>query len=597
MYCTAYGKLYGLEFTILRFGIPYGPRARDGGVIRAFVERALAGEPLILAGSGHQSRRFVYVKDLAEGIVSALQPAAANRVYNLAGACSVSVLEVAETVRSILGAGEIVHAERRLGDFPGKEISTRRAEEELGWTASTPLAEGVRRYVEWYKAERDEEKISTPRRVLILSADIGEGHNLPAGVVAADLEAESPGIEVAIEDCLAAMGRLVQFLVRDNSRVMFRWMPWLYGIQYFLLTRFAPTRWLAVWLTRLVGSRAILRLVEAYDPDAIVSTYPGATALIGELRRRRRLTVPTFSAITDLAGLHFWAHPGVDLHFVTHPESIEEVERIAGPDSVEWARPPTSPAFLVHQTRASARKTLGLPSQGNVVLVSGGGWGVGNLKGAIRASLAVNDTTGVCGCGHNDDLRRRLAGHFANESRVRLLGFTDQMGDLLASADALVHSTAGLTVLEAIIRGCPVVSFGFTAGHVRVNNKAFHRFDLASTAGSEAELTSVLHRILKSRNTPDLRFARLPSAASFVLRNHARVKPFPVWRLRLSRGLATAATALLAFTAVFASNDSYTLFAKALDLSPTTSISTSESQVALMVDAPAPIVPDLARQL
>src|SRR5439155_1586416 len=63
------------------------------------------------------------------------------------------------------------------------------------------------------------------------------------------------------------------------------------------------------------------------------------------------------------------------------------------------------------------------------------------------------------------------------------------------------------------------------------------------------------------------------------------------------RGLATAATALLAFTAVFASNDSYTLFAKALDLSPTTSISTSESQVALMVDAPAPIVPDLARQL
>ena len=40
------------------------------------------------------------------------------------------------------------------------------------------------------------------------------------------------------------------------------------------------------------------------------------------------------SSITDLAGLHFWAHPGIDLHFVTHPESIEEVERIAGPGSV-----------------------------------------------------------------------------------------------------------------------------------------------------------------------------------------------------------------------------------------------------------------------
>src|SRR5437764_11297335 len=124
-----------------------------------------------------------------------------------------------------------------------------------------------------------------------------------------------------------------------------------------------------------------MRLIRALDPDQIISTYPGVTAVLVELRRTGRLQVPCYSSITDLAGLHFWAHPGVDLHFVTHPESIEEVERIAGPDSVEWARPPTSPAFLLHQSRAAARKVLGLPSQGNVVVVSGGGWGVGNLKG------------------------------------------------------------------------------------------------------------------------------------------------------------------------------------------------------------------------
>ena len=40
--------------------------------------------------------------------------------------------------------------------------------------------------------------------------------------------------------------------------------------------------------------------------------------------------MPCYSSITDLAGLRFWAHPGIDLHFVTHPESMEEVEQIAG---------------------------------------------------------------------------------------------------------------------------------------------------------------------------------------------------------------------------------------------------------------------------
>ena len=85
LYCHSYHELYGLEYTILRFGIPYGPRARPAAVIPAFVARALAGEPLVVAGDGRQSRRFVYVEDLADGVVRALAPVAANRVYNLVG--------------------------------------------------------------------------------------------------------------------------------------------------------------------------------------------------------------------------------------------------------------------------------------------------------------------------------------------------------------------------------------------------------------------------------------------------------------------------------------------------------------------------------
>ena len=74
--------------------------------------------------------------------------------------------------------------------------------------------------------------------------------------------------------------------------------------------------------------------------------------------------MPCYSSITDLAGLQFWAHPGIDLHFITHPESAEEVEQIAGPGSVRWAKPPTSPAFLAARSRADARRALGLPAEG-----------------------------------------------------------------------------------------------------------------------------------------------------------------------------------------------------------------------------------------
>src|SRR4051812_9976001 len=103
LYCHAYGELYAVEHTILRFGIPYGPRARPAAVVPAFVTRALAGEALTIAGDGTQSRRFVYVEDLADGVVRALAPAAANRTYNLVGEDDVSVREIADAVRAVVG--------------------------------------------------------------------------------------------------------------------------------------------------------------------------------------------------------------------------------------------------------------------------------------------------------------------------------------------------------------------------------------------------------------------------------------------------------------------------------------------------------------
>jgi UDP-glucose 4-epimerase len=149
MYCRAYGQLYGLAPTILRFGIPHGPRARAAAVVPRFVTRALNGEPLHINGDGNQSRQFVYVEDLAEGVVASLTPEAVGRTYNLVGDETVSVREIAGIVRRLVGDVEISHVPGRPGDLGRARISGRRALEELGWTASTPFEEGVRRYVSW----------------------------------------------------------------------------------------------------------------------------------------------------------------------------------------------------------------------------------------------------------------------------------------------------------------------------------------------------------------------------------------------------------------------------------------------------------------
>ncbi|HSS04841.1 MAG TPA: NAD-dependent epimerase/dehydratase family protein [Solirubrobacterales bacterium] len=573
-YCAGYAELYDLEYTVLRFGIPYGPRARAAGVVAKFTDLAFEGQALTIAGDGSQTRSFIYVEDLSSGIVAALAPEAAGRTYNLSGDEVVTILEIAERVQENTDGCEIVHTPPRPGDFPGKEISNARALEEIGWKADTSFREGVRKYVEWVRgstrapdpvpgkkpslngnghvagallagAAGSEER---PPRVLVLTADIGEGHDLPARMIKEDVEQEIPGATVEIVDGLQAMGRISSAVARDGSRFTFRWMPWLFDLQYWLITKFAPTRWLMHHLSYLLGARGLLRVVEEHQPDVVVSTYPGVTAVLGMLRENRRLLVPVQSAITDLAGLRYWAHPGVDLHYVTHPESIEEVEKLVGPGSVEWMRPPISREFLMPRTRRDAREALDVPAHARLVLVSGGGWGIGDLEGAIDAALAGEDTLVVCIAGRNETAREKLDQHYAANERVRVLGFTEQMSDWMAAADAMVHSTAGLTVLEAHIRGCPVVSYGFSAGHLRANNAAFERFGLAEVARSEHELGSALRHLTRERRSPDSTFASLPSIASRVLTARPRVKPQPVWRLRMER-VATAVS-LVAVAAV-----------------------------------------------
>jgi UDP-glucose 4-epimerase len=147
--CHSYAELYGLETTVLRFGIPYGPRARPAAVIPSFVERARKGEALTIAGTGEQQRVFVYVEDLAEGVVRGLAPAAIGRTYNLAGRETTTIRGLAEIVQQEVGGVEILHTEGRAGDLAGAAVCSKRAEAELGWTACTPLREGVRRYVTW----------------------------------------------------------------------------------------------------------------------------------------------------------------------------------------------------------------------------------------------------------------------------------------------------------------------------------------------------------------------------------------------------------------------------------------------------------------
>jgi UDP-N-acetylglucosamine:LPS N-acetylglucosamine transferase len=358
-------------------------------------------------------------------------------------------------------------------------------------------------------------------RCVILTASIGAGHDLPAEILRDELLERAPGAEVEILDCLELAGGFIERAINTasfESPLANR----LYDVQVRLLHDVAVTRRAAGRLGEVFAGPPVLRMLAERRADVVVSTYPGSTEVLGRLRRSGRLRIPAVAAITDLAALTFWAHPGIDLHLVTQAEATPAVRAIAGPRAeVLHVRGLNDPRFADPPSREAARGALDLPLEAPVVVVSGGGWAVGDLGGAAEEALAVPGAVVLLLCGSRDDVRATLEARFAASERVRVLGFTDRMPDVLAAADVLIHSTAGLTVMEALVMGCSVISYGWGRGHIRANNAAFARHGMARVALDRAELRVALRSALGAGASPDPGFRSLPTAAQVIAERYA----------------------------------------------------------------------------
>jgi len=151
-----YNELYDTPFTILRYGIPFGPRMREQLVIPRFVRMALDGDTITVHGDGSQFRNYVYVEDLADAHVLALSKDAENDVFNLEGAEPITIRRVTEAIRECLDIPMTVEfGESRPGDYAGKEVSREKVKRVLGWVPTTSFEDGMRSYVDWYLADTE----------------------------------------------------------------------------------------------------------------------------------------------------------------------------------------------------------------------------------------------------------------------------------------------------------------------------------------------------------------------------------------------------------------------------------------------------------
>lgn len=391
--------------------------------------------------------------------------------------------------------------------------------------------------------------VAHPDRVAIVSASVGAGHDGAAAELQRRLTAE--GIAVDRYDLLDLLPARLGRTARDAYHLMLARAPWLYQRIYSSTERVGGGG---------RGARALLRSAEnrvlkALHPQtgAVVSTYPGASRVLGNLRLDGRLRIPVLTYLTDFSVHPLWVADGVDIHLAAHAVPAAQA-RAAGAKDVRVRGPVADPRFRPCDTRQRilARMAFGLPATAPLALLVAGSWGVGPVRQVARELRDCGAVVPVVVCGRN----KTLAAQLRADGIEHVHGWVEDMPALMHAADVLVQNAGGLTTLESFSAGLPVVSYGCIPGHGLTNADALDEAGAAVWVRDRAQLKDVLNNLvngplgLRQRAAGLALFADSPDAGpaaeiARVLRSgQPPVAPPPAARRRLRARRLAATTAV-----------------------------------------------------
>jgi 1,2-diacylglycerol 3-beta-galactosyltransferase len=310
-------------------------------------------------------------------------------------------------------------------------------------------------------------------RVLFLFSDTGGGHRASANAVAHALDLEYPGrFEVRLLDPFVQGGGPVLGWMVYRYNFMLKHLPRTYGFLFHATNNRAAMR----FAIRVFGRQVrpgIRRHLEEWKPDGVVSFHPLTNHVTVEVMDQIGLKIPFITVVTDMVDLHrFWLTKRADLVIVPSTEARRYcIRRGIDPRRVHVEGLPVNPTFTgppSREERRRIREQLGFSEQPTLILAAGGE-GAGRLGAFARAlDKAGLGLQLIVVCARNEKLRQQLLKR-RWKGAVHVLGYADNMSDLMRASDAIVTKAGPGTITEALVSGLPIFLTGFVPGQEEGN--------------------------------------------------------------------------------------------------------------------------------
>jgi processive 1,2-diacylglycerol beta-glucosyltransferase len=334
------------------------------------------------------------------------------------------------------------------------------------------------------------------KKILILTAGYGEGHNAAARALAAASEELSPGSSRVV-DLFSIVSPKMNDIARKLYIHMINKTPKLWSAAYSWMDSSALLP--KIIKTFKVEHETLLKIINKENPEVICSSYPVYSFLIENLRAQGKVTVPHFSIVTDSISINsLWWKAGADGWFVPNQDSAECMVLHGVPaDKIHNLGFPVNPFFWRNTTNFT-RTSLAHGATPKVLYIINSGTRF--AEETATALLAEADWEITCAVGRDDVLKNKLIEKAKERLKpASILGWTNTIPELLMTHHVVVSKAGGATTQEAIAACCPMIVNQIVPGQEEGNYELLRRRDIGSLSKTpDAVIASLKHAFSNS---------------------------------------------------------------------------------------------------
>ena len=363
------------------------------------------------------------------------------------------------------------------------------------------------------------------KKVLILSAAVGAGHLRAAEAIEKAFRIEDAAAEIKNIDVLNYTNPLFRRLYGKAYLDMVNTMPEVLGWMYDSLDKPWENERRRLALDRL-NTQPLIKFLKNYQPDIAVCTHFLPAEIISWLKAKKKIDFPQAIVITDFDAHAMWLCHHYEQYFVALDETKIHLEKLGIPaEKLTVSGIPIDPVFAENKDKRAMREKYNLAEDKMTILVSAGGFGVGNVENLLLALADLETPSQILAiCGRNEELKtklERLAAEKLNNERVTFkpVGFTTEMDEYMSAADLIVGKPGGLTTSEALAKNLIFVIVNPIPGQEERNSDHLLEKGCAIKCNNLPVLAHKIDELSKDRT----RFKMMKSnVANFARPNAAR---------------------------------------------------------------------------